>query len=598
AGRPARPARAEGAEGAPFPLAEGDRLALRLVEGGKVYFKRLVFNAEHFKDITRATAAEVAALLDREMPGVEASVAPGGRLLLTSAAAGSGVSLRTRWAGAAKLGLPPLGAGEDATAAEIVGARTQPFRLADGDTLAVKYDGALPVVVTFTRRHFNNIEQATAAEVAAAINGYVPRGAADAAGRVRLASQSAGAESSVVVDTGESSAAAKLGFGVPPPPHGVAADDAEPAAFEDADGGVWLFWSSRRDSRTWRIWYNRFDGSAWGRPRVLTAGAVADREPFVLYDPSVSDKIWVFWTGRKQNGRKNVFWRTTSVLDYAAHADGVWAERELALDGTGEYDNEEPSGVLLDAGRVELYFTSNRAEGQHVWSNVVTAAGQGADARLTEGQFTRRGAAAVRLDADTTRLVFRSNESRAHDSQVYPAARTVDARHSGSTTIDTRNSGKFGALGRIRDTMHYLYDTRRGNDNWYARDTVGIYLTPDTDDAALIIRKRNQIESLLRSFLPIQVRAVLIIQQVFPELAYTYASPQHAEPRFVVERWLDSRQGDAYKGLADAHRDAVNFHWFRLWQAGGARVDETVDAAADPPDTPARLFLGNVEEGD
>ncbi len=598
AGRPARPARIEGTASGPFALAEGDRMKLRVVEGSKAQFKTARFHREDFTDIAQATPAEVARFLDQEMPGIEASVAPGGKILLTSTRQGANVSLKTKWTGAVKLGLPATDAGEDARAAELLSARQQPFQLMHGDTLALKYDGALPFVVVFQRRHFNNIEQATAAEVANVIKSYIPRGASDLQGRVRLVSQTIGAESSIVVDTSESTAAAKLGFGVPPPPAGLAADDTEPTAFEDTNGGIWLFWSSRRDSNKWRILYSRFDGQTWAAPRVLTGGAVGDREPFVLYDASVSDKIWVFWTGRKHDGRKNIFWRTTTELDFAAHTDAVWTQRELTLDSFIEYDNEEPSGVLLDADHAELYFTSNRIEGQQVWSNVVTAAGQQTDARLTEGQFTRRAPSAVRLDEHVTRLVFRTNESQAHDSPSYPATKTTDARNSGSTTIDTRNNPKFGALGRIRDTMHYLYDTARGNENWYSRDTVGIYLTPDTDDAALIIRKRNQIESLLKSFLPIQVRAVVIIQQVFPELVYTYDSPQHPQPRFIGERWYDARLSEVYQGLADNYTDAVNFHWFRIWEAAAGRVDLLIDTEDETPDLSARLFLRNVEEGD
>ena len=50
------------------------------------------------------------------------------------------------------------------------------------------------------------------------------------------------------------------------------------------------------------------------------------------------------------------------------------------------------------------------------------------------------------------------------------------------------------------------------NLDWYARDTVGLYLTPDTTDQAVIQRNQNLLRNALREFLPAPVRTVFITE--------------------------------------------------------------------------------------
>jgi hypothetical protein len=108
------------------------------------------------------------------------------------------------------------------------------------------------------------------------------------------------------------------------------------------------------------------------------------------------------------------------------------------------------------------------------------------------------------------RLWFRCNESRTYISPSYPAAQTLDARYAGSTTADTRNAAKLALQKLFDDALRYSYDTRKGPENWYARDTVGIYYKPDINDEALISLKLKYIENALRQVLPMQARVALI----------------------------------------------------------------------------------------
>lgn len=94
-----------------------------------------------------------------------------------------------------------------------LGSGAGPFTLADGMQLSVRADGGATQTVTFNAADFADITNATAAEVAAAINGQLTGlTAADVGGAVQLQSDSSGASSSLDVDDGAGGPAAVLGL--------------------------------------------------------------------------------------------------------------------------------------------------------------------------------------------------------------------------------------------------------------------------------------------------------------------------------------------------------------------------------------------------
>lgn len=534
AGRPALNARAQGTNAGPFAFVDGDTLNVTI--GGLQ--RTVTLRPEQFFTVGQATAVETAAILDRELPGVNVTATADGKVQFATQSSGAAAHLAfPNSAVGTKLGLAgPTAAGADAMPAQIVGSRAEPFALADGDTLMITVDGDVPRSVRFTA------SQANAADVAAAINGVFPGVAVPAAGKIRLTSPSAGDGSLVSVDVDRSTAAPKLGFGAAVPVAAVAADDTEPAAFEDAVGNLWLFWSSRRNG-TWDIWYSRHDGSSWGPPKALTTAAQPDREPFALFDPASGGRIWIFWSRKKANGLWNIFFRTTAKLDFNTLTDADWTEFEMTP-VPASYDNREPAAVLSGPGTVELHFASNRIDGWQIWSKSLTVTTQGADTAITDGQFTRRAPAPLNAGAGALRLFFRANDSSVYASAVYPKSTMVDARYAGSTTADTRNPARLSLRDDFNDIGHYTHDTPKANPDddakrRYSRDTVGIFLGPDTSDQQLIIRDRNLLATALNRFLPIQVRAVLLIGQVQTEYVYSYDQPGTAEPQIIADRVTD-----------------------------------------------------------
>lgn len=500
-GRPARTARLAGTQAGPWAFVEGDQFRITAPVARVV-----TFHDEDFVDPTNATPAEVVAVLNRELPGVEASAGTDDRIILTSLATGSTATISLPPSTVAiRLGLTGPATGTNAIAADVKGERIAPFALADEDSLTLVIDGKPFATITFAAADFVDITQATALDVANVINRALPGLARVDVNKIALTSPATGEQSLIAVSVNESSAAAKLGLGTPPPPATPAAADTEPAACEDASGNVWLFWSSRR-SGTWKIWYNRFDGTTWGSAEPLTAGAQSDREPAVLFDPSAGGRLWVFWSRQNTSGLRNIFFRTTTNLNFPVPA---WTEIELTAPPP-DTENREPAPVLLGPDSLELYFSSNRTDGWHIWSKTLTSTTQGPDVQVGPGQFTHRAAAVLQLDPQTTHLWFRSNESLTYTSKFYPASTTIDGRYSGSTASDTANAAKIALRNVLEDSQHYTYDARNEDTSFYARNTVGIYLAANGAGVP-IVPNVARIRDIVQRFLPIQVRALLIL---------------------------------------------------------------------------------------
>jgi hypothetical protein len=533
AGRAAQPARLGSTNPGPFDFANGAQFQIT-IEHGQNKIDRVVtlrpeqFNRINDNQIDGVTAAELAAHLDRELPGVTVRVDENGTISIATLATGATAELIVDPTSevATKIGPLTLEKGRDPVPAQLKGAVSGRFSLTDGDTLLVSRDARPPASVVFATKDFANIKNATVQEVAAAINRVLPGVAAEDGGKLLLKSPSAGERASISVDVSGSTAASKLGFGRVPPATAVA--DAEPAAVS-INGQIWLFWSSRgaappSTKEIWRIWYNRFDGAAWGSAKPLTAvddrTADADREPAVAFDRgdrgANQPTLHVFWSRKKSNGLWNVFSGRTTNLDFDTLTDGAWTKTELTpitvppVPPETRIDRIEPFPIVLAPGKLELYLSSNETNGWQVWMTRLNLGVQEQLAQITSDQFTHRAPVALRT-ADGVKLWFRANESEPYISKLYQAARTVDARYAGSTTWDSGNQKKLANRKLYQDVLRYSYDTGRGDDDWYARDTVGIlYKPPPGEPDRIVELKLKYIEKALGRALPIQVRAVLI----------------------------------------------------------------------------------------
>ncbi len=183
----------------PFAVANG-RLTVNVVETatGSV--------TQHFIDVDpqSMTLADLTAELDA-LSHVAASLDAVGRLRI-SADGGYGFDF------SARLDVDPDDAGAFGSDHATLTGASGPYALADGDTLTVAVDGGAPVTITFAAADFADISQATAAEVAAAIEAQLPGVAALAEdGRLTLKSSTTGATSSLSVTAASSNALFSVG---------------------------------------------------------------------------------------------------------------------------------------------------------------------------------------------------------------------------------------------------------------------------------------------------------------------------------------------------------------------------------------------------
>jgi hypothetical protein len=306
-----------------------------------------------------------------------------------------------------------------------------------------------------------------------------------------------------------------------------AADDIQrrqPWAVTDNAGMLWLFWLELVGQQ-WQLRYNRYDGANWALddPATFPLDAGTDPRvegpPFVVFHPTdAAQPLWVFWARTEPidapgQRRWRIVYRVKASLDPSA-AD--WSVIRALPPGPAESHDREPAALVKTNGDVELFWSSTRNGSWSIWRTTVnrTTHAWGTAEMLINSSYTQCDPLPISTAAGTM-LVYRANESVTYTSSVYRATETVDMRYAGSTTIDVRNTAKraLGKEKKFGDFQTYTSDVgqngKRTNENWYARETVGLYV-PDTTDQAVIQRNQNLLRNALREFLPASVRTVLV----------------------------------------------------------------------------------------
>ncbi len=395
----------------------------------------------------------------------------------------------------------------------------------------------------------------------------------------------------------------------------------QPWVVVDSDG-LWLFWLEKIGP-TWQLKYNRHNALDWddetGHPFLQPAlefpldngfSPGIGSDPFVLFQPTDAARpLWLFWAQRGSTGapgqtRWQVAYRFKQSLDPAV-AD--WSE-VLIFDEAGSHHDAEPAAAVNRAGDIELFFSSKRQGSWSIWHSTLldVASNTWTDAQqITSEPYNQRDPLPLSI-GEHSLLLYRSNQSLIYTSPVYGATDTLDFRYAGSTTVDTHNLARTALRGQYGDFQTYTYDTgqagQRTNDDWYARDTVGIYLTPSTEDPTLILRNQDILESVLRQFLPIQIRPVFIIAEptVYREFVYTYDFPDEV-PRYIEENVFDQLRSpisELYSGLGDSHvQDVVpEWSWIYAWSEANPN-QRTVDFSQVPAtNTNLRTWHTGLEE--
>jgi hypothetical protein len=295
-----------------------------------------------------------------------------------------------------------------------------------------------------------------------------------------------------------------------------------PAAVADGSGGLWLFWLERTGAG-WGVKYNHHDGTQWlAAPVVFPLDAGQDPrvegDLIALFHPtSVTQRIWLFWARHEPGGpsgqsRWTIKFRIKSGLDPAV---SDWSAVGSLPKAAPDNHDREPAPIVATGGNIELFWSSTRTGGWTLWHDTLDIGTLlfGAPQQLTNSPYSNRAPLAVAAGTETL-LVFRSNESLPHTSSVYGATQTLDIRYNGATTADTRNTAKIALFGKFEDFQTYTYDSgtngTRTNADRIARDTIGLYLTPNTVDPVQIAAMVSRLANALGDFMPVTERAVFI----------------------------------------------------------------------------------------
>jgi hypothetical protein len=299
----------------------------------------------------------------------------------------------------------------------------------------------------------------------------------------------------------------------------------QPFAVVDQEDRKWLFWLEREGQR-WRLKYTRHEGGAWGTTVTFPDDAGADPrvegDLFVLFHSANRPvrRLWVFWARQEPTGEPNqrrwtIVFRTKGNMNLD---DSGWsAITPFSTVPPSDHDRE-PAAFVGASGEFELFWSSNRAGSWSIWrSTLNTRTNTWSDPeQLTRGPYSQRDPLPFAV-AEGTVLVYRSNQSLRYASEVYTATETVDFRYAGSTTFDPHNADKIALHRRFEDFQAYSYAAGDGgartDDDWYARDTIGLYLTPNTANEHEIRLTKDRIRRVLGEFMPITDRAVLITSQ-------------------------------------------------------------------------------------
>ena len=453
--------------------------------------------------------------------------------------------------------------------ARLNGHLTAPFAMVIGASLLFRGNWENLRGFEFAATDFANPLQAPASEVATALSARLPGllASVNTNGALTIETTAAGGDRHLELVLPDSSAAASLGFdatnSVADGDSGDAvswlpAQDVLPvsANYRDlcavvaADGTVFLFWAVH-SAGTWQIASARWNGTVWTAPETLAATQGGNREPCAVLDST--NRIWLFWSHREGTGTPEDNWTLhRRVFDPATAA---WSpEVTVTTVPTGGAADREPGAQLLTGSSLRVFFRSNRSGGQEIWSvSVDSGTGvAGVPAQVTNDVAGNFAPAPAVLPDGASLLLLRSNQSVSMsrvaanpvppvDNRITkpppgprpytqpPSVRAVDGgtvrRFAGATTVELGDADRNARRRLYDDLLAYTPQKPIGppveaiaDDDLYTRGTIGLYLSQVIPDSELSQNLKDRLLPVLDRFLPVNVRAVVILApRVFEE---------------------------------------------------------------------------------
>ncbi len=362
--------------------------------------------------------------------------------------------------------------------------------------------------------------------------------------------------------------------------------NADLQAVVDGSGKVWLFWASYDVSTSnWHIVNSRWDGTTWSALETVADGLGGNREPYAILDNA--KRIWLFWSRRQGMGTLEDNWTLQQrVFDGTSWSTEV-SVTSTPSDGDKRAADRQPGVVHWPNDDLRIFFRSDRTaddtDGLKLWSVTVTPSTgtvTGPPRAITTDYYADHAPSPVLMPDSTLWLLYRSDRSvplsgvatrllpTVENRITYPApgVSTVSAgplrsirmpdtgtvrRYTGSISVILTNAARNARRRLWDDLLAYTPQKPQGealqDDDLYARGTVGLYLSELTPASPLSEQRVERLRPVLERFLPINVRAVVILA---PRVAIEQVYPPNAD---IQESYQDQYPyAEYYSGLRDS----------------------------------------------
>ena len=310
-----------------------------------------------------------------------------------------------------------------------------------------------------------------------------------------------------------------------------------------ADGTIWAATAAgaawRSPDRVWRR-VTTADGlpsddvrglhGPWSAPLEFAPAGGGERDPFVTVD--ATGRVWLAYSELRGIGDAGDTWLLRARRLESASAAWSPPIELTTIDAGDRVTDRHPHLVTLPGGGARTYFDSDRRGGAQLWSVDLS----GGDVAGQPVQITAGGA----FDTHPTIvasappvLLFRSDRSVplarlgvGIPGVVSPtmSRRTPDEasvrRFAGTVTASPGHLERNREHRQFDDLLSYTPQKPRGpsaapaaaSDELYTRGTIGLYVERGPIGRPLSAADADRLRQLLRSFLPANLRAVIVLQ--------------------------------------------------------------------------------------
>ncbi|MEU0431197.1 phage tail protein [Streptomyces sp. NPDC006290] len=261
---------------------------------------------------------------------------------------------------------------------------------------------------------------------------------------------------------------------------------------------------------------------SWSAPGRFAPGGPGERDPHLTGD---GNRLWLASAVRHAYADPDDRWQI--VVRHLDFPSVGWSAPTAVTGVTGT--DREPALAPLPAGAARVHFRSNRGGGPRLWSADLDATGSpSAPTVLTSGPASDANPAPVTFPDGTTWLLFRSDRNVGlgrlgggvpgpgldQSGRRAPEEASV-RRFAGTVTATPADLDRNRGTRQFGDLLDYTPQRPDGAalaaDEVYTPSTIGLYVERGPTGRPLVQRDADRLRQLLERFLPVNLRAVVVL---------------------------------------------------------------------------------------